>query len=275
MDWQVDFKELISLLGRTIYRPENVLVELCANSYDADSSLVEVTTSGESQQILIKDDGCGMNTEELRELVTLAKSKKKIMIENGQNTPKFQRHFLGSFGIGIVSFFALGDFIRIFTLKEGEKPLFLEIQKVFDNDRKLTDIKILGPFESEEYKQHLLSPEHGTTIEINNNQLDFMEHYRLIRHKLSNLPLSNDFKMKLNELEIKKDDFDKSSWIEKKFDFVLDNIDPSYKSECSIYVNFQTTIERFTRGVYLVVNGRVIEKDLYSELYSELTSPAA
>ena len=50
MDWKVDFKELISFLGKTIYRPENVLVELCANSYAADASLVEITTKGESQQ---------------------------------------------------------------------------------------------------------------------------------------------------------------------------------------------------------------------------------
>ncbi|MCJ7507699.1 MAG: ATP-binding protein [candidate division Zixibacteria bacterium] len=274
MEWQVDFKELISFLGRTIYRPENVLVELCANSYDADSSMVEISTKGESEQILIKDDGCGMCKEELHELVTLAKSKKKALIENGETTPKFHRRFLGSFGIGIVSFFALGDFIRIYTLREGKTPLFLEIKKTFDDKGKLTDIKLSDPIESEEYKQHLLAPEHGTTIEINNNKLDFAQHYRLIRHKLSNLPLCDNFVMKLNELEIKKDDFDKSSWIEKKFDFILDNIDPSYKSECSIYVNFQTTIDQFTRGVYLVVNGRVIEKDLYSELYSELTSPA-
>ena len=40
MDWKVDFKELIPFLGNTLYKPENVLVELCANSYDADASLV-------------------------------------------------------------------------------------------------------------------------------------------------------------------------------------------------------------------------------------------
>jgi len=274
MEWQVDFNELIPFLGRTIYRPENVLVELCANSYDADASIVEISTKGGSEQILIKDDGCGMDEKDLHELVTLAKSKKKQMIENGETTPKFHRRFLGSFGIGIVSFFALGDFIKIFTLREGGKPLFLEIRKIFGDNKKLESIKILGPEESVEYQQHLLDPKHGTTIEINNNKLDFMENYRLIRHKLSNLPLSDNFKMKLNKLEIKKDDFDKSSWIEKKFEFTLDKIDPSYKSECSVYVNHQAPIDWFSRGVFLVVNGRVIEKDLYSDLYSDLTSPA-
>lgn len=274
MDWQVDFKELIPFLGKTIYRPENVLVELCANSYDADASEVEILTKGESEHILIKDNGCGMNLDDLSELVTIAKSKKKGMIERGETTPKFHRRLLGSFGIGIVSFFALGDFIRIFTLKKGGKPFYLEIRKLFSENKKLQNIEIHGPLESEEYKQHLLNTEQGTTIEINNNNLDFTKNYELIRHKLSNLPLCDNFRMKLNELEIKKDDFDKFSWIEKKFNFTLDNIDPSYKSECSVYVNFQKPIEQFKRGIYLVVNGRVIDKDLYAALYPELTSPS-
>jgi len=275
MDWNVDYKELISFLGRTIYRPENVLVELCANSYDADASIVEILTKGKSEQILIKDNGCGMDMEDLNELVTLAKSKKRRMIENDETTPKFHRRLLGSFGIGMISFFALGDFVKIFTLKEGKKPLFLEIKKIFDENKKLQDIKISGPVEKNEYKQHLLNSKYGTTIEVNNNKIDFTKNYNLIRYKLSNLPLCDNFRMKLNDLEIKKDDFDESIWFKKEFDFILDNIDPSYKSKCSIFVNYQTPIEPFKRGIYLVVNGRVIEKDLYSALYPELTSPSA
>lgn len=278
MNWNVDFKELIPFLGKTIYRPENVLVELCANSYDADASLVEISTKGESEQILIKDNGCGMDMEDLDELVTIAKSKKREMIENNETTPKFNRGLLGSFGIGIVSFFALGDFIKIFTLKEGKKPIFMEIRKIYDEDKKLKEIRISDPIESIEYKQHLLNHQEcvsGTTIEINNNALNFMKVYDLIYYKLSNLPLSRNFKMKLNDIEVKKDDFTSPGWLKHDFDFTLDNIDPSYKSKCSIYVNKEAPISQYKRGIYLVINGRVIEKDLYAELYPELTSPAA
>jgi len=277
MDWKVDFKELIPFLGNTIYKPENVLVELCANSYDADASLVEITTGGESEQILIKDNGCGMDMDDLDELVTLAKSKKRQMIEKGEVTPKYKRRLLGSFGIGIVSFFALGDFIRIFTLKEGNVPLFLEIKKVYGEENKLKNIIISEPVESNEFKQHLLSREEctsGTTIEVNNNRINFMKDYDLILHKLSNLPLSKNFKIKFNAREVKRDDFGSSDWTKKDFEFTLENIDPSYKSKANIYVNHQTTIEPYKRGVYLVVNGRVIEDDLYADLYRDLGSPA-
>jgi len=117
MDWKVDIDELIPFLGRTIYRAENVLVELCANSYDADAKLVEISTSGESQQILIKDDGCGMDLDDLDEMLTITKSKKREMIAKGETTPIFHRKLLGSFGIGIISFFALGDFIGNFPFQ--------------------------------------------------------------------------------------------------------------------------------------------------------------
>ncbi|MFQ5885688.1 MAG: ATP-binding protein [Anaerolineae bacterium] len=279
MDWKVDFKELIPFLGKTIYRPENVLVELCANSYDADASIVEISTRGESEQILVRDDGCGMDMEDLEEVVTIAKSKKRTMIENDETTPKFHRRLLGSFGIGIVSFYTLGDFIRIFTLKKGLSPLFMEIRKVYDENGRLEDIEISGPIEDETYRQHLLNPEQcesGTTIEINNKKLDFtrISNYKLIRHKLSNLPLSSDFKIKLNGIEVKKDDFDEANWVTKEFDFTLDNVDSSYHSNCRIYVNHQTPIDHYKRGIYLVVNGRVIEKDLYAMLYPDLESPA-
>ena len=275
MEWKVEYDELIPFLGKTIYKPENVLIELCANSYDADATNVRISTSGESQQILIQDDGCGMNKTDLDELRTIAKSKKRTMIEEGKKTPKYNRKLLGSFGIGIVSFLALGDFLKFFTFKEGEEPLFFEIRKTFDETSGKNKIEISDPITKDDYKQHLLNPEHGTTIEINNRKLDFTENYKLIRYKLTHLPLSDDFKIFLNEAEIKKSDFNEEQWLNKEFEYVLDNIDPSYKSKCQIHVNIENTIPDYSRGIFLVVNGRVIEKNLYTEIYPTLTSPAA
>jgi len=97
MDWNVDYKELIPFLGKTIYRPENVLVELCANSYDADASIVEISTRGESQQILIKDNGCGMDVEDLNELITIAKSKKKDDDREWPNHSQVRQEVVGMF----------------------------------------------------------------------------------------------------------------------------------------------------------------------------------
>jgi len=275
MNWNVDINELIPFLGKTIYRPENVLVEMCANSYDADASEVKINTKGDTSQILIRDNGSGMNEDDLKELITIAKSKKKKMIEDGKTTPQYERKVLGSFGIGIISFFALGDFIKIFSRRKDEVPVYIEIKKVFDEDGKLIEISVSDPIKNEEYAKHLISNEKGTTIEINNDTLNTSENrtHHILRHKLSNLPLSKDFKIYFNDNEIKKDDFDSVNWISKTFDFTLDNIDANYKSKCEFYVNVTNPIDDFKRGLYLVVNGRVIEKNLYSELYQELSSP--
>ena len=282
MEWRVDVKELLVLLGKTIYRPENVLVELAANSYDADASQVEINSSGESKMIQVKDDGCGMDLADLDELITIAKSKKRDMLEKGKGTPLYKRQLLGCFGIGIISFLSLGNIIRIFTCKEGNKPIFLEIEKHIDSEGKPIKIDISSPINDEKFRMHLINggnSKHGTTIEIENSILDFSEKYAILRHKLSNLPLGNEFKVFLNESEIKKEDFTSNHWQIKDIQFVLDDIDPSYKSsgQINIYYDIDApndTLDEFRRGIYLRVHGRVIEENLYYLLRSKLSSPA-
>lgn len=283
MEWRVDIKELLTLLGKTIYRPENVLVELAANSYDADASKVEIVSSGESKMIQIKDDGCGMDLSDLDELITVAKSKKRKMLEDEETTPIYNRKLLGCFGIGIISFLSLGNIVRIFTCKEGCTPIFLAIEKHIDADGKPTDIHIDDPVEDERYRMHLINGEgstHGTTIEIENSVLDFSANYSILRHKLSNLPLSDDFRVFLNESEIKTDDFPSNRWLLKPIEFVLDDIDPNYKSvgQLNIYYDMDdpvATLENYRRGIYLKVHGRVIEENLYNIIRGGLSSPAA
>lgn len=283
MDWKVEITELLTLLGKTIYRPENVLVELAANSYDADSSRVEITSSGESRMIQIKDDGCGMDISDLDELITVAKSRKRSMLEHGENTPIYGRKLLGCFGIGIISFLSLGNLIKIFTCKEGGKPLFIAVEKHVDENGKPINISIENPIEDESYRMHLIdgnNTAHGTTIELENSALDFSTIYRLIRHKLSNLPLGDNFKIFLNESEITQEDFTSNRWLLKPIQFVLDDIDPNYRStgQINVYYDMDSpndTLDDYRRGIYLKVHGRLIEENLYNLIRGKLTTPAA
>lgn len=283
MDWKVDITELLTLLGKTIYRPENVLVELAANSYDADASKVEITSSGESRMIQIKDDGCGMNLSDLDELTTIAKSRKRKMLELGETTPIYHRKLLGCFGIGIISFLSLGNIIRIFTCKEGGSPVFFEIKKHVDASGQPTSIDISEPVEDERYRMHLMDGEestHGTTIQIENSVLDFSASYGILRQKLSNLPLSEGFKIFLNASEITNQDTPDSCWLQKSVQFVLEDIDPAYEvtGQINIYYdmdNLTDTLDGHSRGIYLKVHGRVIEENLYNLIRSKLTTPAA
>ncbi len=283
MNWQVDKTALIELLGRTIYRPENVLVEIAANSYDADSSVVKISSSGESQIIQIMDDGCGMDEDDLKILTTIAKSKKREFILNKVTTPKYSRKYLGSFGIGIISFLSLGNKITIFTKKENGETLCLEISRELDKNGKTIDIPIAEIQKDKDFNMHLINGEStvsGTTIEIENSKLDLSKSFTIIKYKLSNLPLSNNFKIYLNNSEIKRDDYPLDSWENKNYEIRLDDIDPNYNSKVDLHVYYNPdspneTIPQFKRGIFLRVHGRVIEHNLFQRFRQNLTSPGS
>lgn len=283
MEWNIDKTALIELLGKTIYRPENVLVEIAANSYDADASIVKVISSGENQKIQISDDGCGMDREDLKILTTIAKSKKRELVENKTPTSIYKRQYLGSFGIGIISFLSLGNKITIFTKKKDGETLCIVIKREFDVNGKTADIPISEIQNSYDFGMHLINgvaTESGTTIEIENTKLDLQKAFQIIKYKLSNLPLSNDFKIQLNNSEIKKDDYPNNTWESKNFKINLEDIDPNYISEVDLHVYYNPdvpneTIPTFKRGIFLRVHGRVIEHNLYQRIRPNLTSPGS
>ncbi len=283
MEWSIDKTALIELLGKTIYRPENVLVEIAANSYDADASEVRITSSGENQKIQIMDNGCGMDEDDLKILTTIAKSKKKEFVEKKILTPKYNRQYLGSFGIGIISFLSLGNKITIFTKKTDGKTLCIEICRKLDANGTTIDIPITAVQTNEEFKMHLINgreTETGTTIEIENTKLDLSATFKIIKYKLSNLPLSQNFKIHLNNSEIKKDDYPNNTWESKKYLITLEDIDPNYISNVDLHVyynqdNPNETIDVFKRGIFLRVHGRVIEHNLYQRFRANLTSPGS
>ncbi len=283
MEWNIDKTALIELLGKTIYRPENVLVEIAANSYDADATQVKIVSSGESQKIQIMDDGCGMDEDDLKILTTIAKSKKKEFVENKIVTPKFRRQYLGSFGIGIISFLSIGNKITIFTKKQDGEVLCIIINRDIDVNGKTTDIPVSVVQTNDEFKMHLIYGEKtisGTTIEIENTKLDLSTTFQTIKYKLSNHPLSSNFKIFLNNSEIKKDDYPINAWESKSFVIKLEDIDPNYVSNVDLHVyynqdNPNETIPVFKRGLYLRVHGRVIEHNLYQRFRANLTSPGS
>jgi hypothetical protein len=283
LEWNIEKTALIELIGKTIYRPENVLVEIASNSYDADASIVKIVSSGENQKIQILDDGCGMDEEDLKVLTTIAKSKKKELVEKKQTTPKFNRQYLGSFGIGIISFLSLGNKITIFTKKESGKALCIEIQRKIDENGKTIEIPISSIQSNEEFKMHLINgvdTVSGTTLEIENTKLDLSSNFDIIKYKLNNLPLSKDFSIKLNNSEIKKDDYPINTWENKNYEIKLDEIDPNYISKVDIHVyynpdNPNETIPTYKRGIFLRVHGRVIEHNLLQRFRANLTSPGS
>lgn len=139
----VDAQVVRQLGAELITDPEQALLELVKNSYDADSEWcnVEIEPAAETEiqisadeeekkpenrtlkgKIIIKDDGSGMTVQTLQAgWLTISLSPKRKMKELGQVTPKFHRTPLGDKGLGRLGTMKLGDYLRITTFHHPEK----------------------------------------------------------------------------------------------------------------------------------------------------------
>ena len=128
-----------NIIGKELINDDNVAVmELVKNSYDAGASRVDVIfknlfeedisinsmedITNKTSQIIIKDDGTGMSKDDiLNKWLNIAYSSKKI--QHTQNN----RYQAGNKGVGRFSCDRLGEFLNIYTKKENENILWLQI----------------------------------------------------------------------------------------------------------------------------------------------------
>ena len=122
------YARLLTMLGDQLIRDETVaLAEIIKNSYDADADAVQVSfgdfdinedelIQNNKSRIIIKDDGCGMNEDVIKNhwLNPATPIKKLRKIEQNTTTPK-GRVVQGEKGIGRYSLLKLGNKITITT----------------------------------------------------------------------------------------------------------------------------------------------------------------
>lgn len=108
---------VLNHLGLNLYsNTPSVLSEAVANSYDADAKSVKIFISDD--RIIIKDDGCGMTSDEINEKYLRVGYEKR---KNGEGiTPKFNRPVMGRKGIGKLSLFSIANKIELHSHKNGE-----------------------------------------------------------------------------------------------------------------------------------------------------------
>ncbi|MGP3093321.1 ATP-binding protein, partial [Serratia marcescens] len=140
-----------NILGRDLITDRFVAVfELVKNSYDANATRVDVLfiNDGVENRIIIKDDGVGMNKDDLiNKWLFIAYSEKKEGHEN-----KSDRAFVGSKGIGRLSCDSLGEYLTIKTKKKNSN--IVHNLKVNWNDfeesleKKIEDVNVTYSFEN-------------------------------------------------------------------------------------------------------------------------------
>lgn len=116
----VPVPRLLDHIGLAMYSKfTKAIGELVVNGYDADATRVDVDI--ESNEIMIKDNGSGMDEEGIREGYMLlgADTKRKI-----KKTAKFGRLPIGNKGIGKLAGLGIANKISVTTVKNGKEYSF-------------------------------------------------------------------------------------------------------------------------------------------------------
>ncbi len=121
--------QLKSIIGKDLINDENIaILELVKNAFDADAKKVEVeylnlrnnddatvdTFSEETSRLFIKDNGIGMDLEDIQEKwLNIAFSGKK------NNSHQHNRRMAGAKGVGRFSCDRLGEYLNLYAKKKG------------------------------------------------------------------------------------------------------------------------------------------------------------
>lgn len=91
-----------------------VLSEIVANSWDADATVVKITIGNDN--IVIEDDGCGMDATDINNKFLCVGHRKRIQSTISQ---KFGRKYMGRKGIGKLSMFSIANEIEVYSKKNN------------------------------------------------------------------------------------------------------------------------------------------------------------
>lgn len=146
--FQAEVKQVLDLVIHSLYSNKEIFLrELISNSSDALDKLrfntisnkellaeneelnVKLFIEKEANRLIIRDNGIGMNEEDLvNNLGTIAKSGTKEflnLIKEKNENPEFNESLIGQFGVGFYSAFIVADKVTVLTKKAGEdKTMF-------------------------------------------------------------------------------------------------------------------------------------------------------
>lgn len=136
--------KILHLMIHSLYTNKEIFIrELISNASDAcdklrylaqqDSSLLKddadlkivVKVDKEKRQLIIKDNGIGMNKQDLMEnLGTIARSGTQQFLEQLSGDSKRDTSLIGQFGVGFYSSYMVSDDVVVITKKAGEEQAY-------------------------------------------------------------------------------------------------------------------------------------------------------
>ncbi len=165
--------QIIRHLSTGIYStPEMAIKELISNAFDAEATLVTISTKSGSGSIVIDDNGIGMDYTDFDQNFTyISKSKK-----TGRNeTTSSGRPIIGRLGIGFIAVSELCDTMVISSAKKGSDTKFiatLDFSKFKDKKYENSDFNDISEYTLTNYAKKNLN-ESYTHIELFESPIKF------------------------------------------------------------------------------------------------------
>lgn len=112
--------QLLNHLGLNLYSNASAVIsEAVANSWDADATEVNIVISDDS--IIISDNGCGMNIEDINNKYLHVGRQRRNADE--AITMNYGRAVMGRKGIGKLSLFSIAHSISVYSIRAERKML--------------------------------------------------------------------------------------------------------------------------------------------------------
>ena len=139
--FQAETRQVLQLMIHSLYSNKEIFLrELISNAsdaldrlrflaisddsvYEGDGDLrIEIETDEDAGTMTIRDNGIGMNREEVMENIgTIAKSGTRAFLDRLSGDEKADAHLIGEFGVGFYSSFIVADKITVNSRKAGEE----------------------------------------------------------------------------------------------------------------------------------------------------------
>ena len=133
--YQAEMQKLLEILVHSLYTEREIFVrELISNASDALSKVqlinltekkvldkegelkIEISFDEKNNQIIIEDNGCGMNKDELLDnLGTIANSGTLKFLQQAQSENKSAENLIGQFGVGFYSVFMVANRVDLIS----------------------------------------------------------------------------------------------------------------------------------------------------------------
>lgn len=118
---------ILRLLGDQLVGHDRLAIfELVKNSYDADSEQVSVLVDLRSNKIIVRDDGCGMTTDAVKNRWLDIGTDSKRGANRGRSE-RYKRAPLGEKGVGRLAVQKLGSRFRMVTRSKGSPEVLVEL----------------------------------------------------------------------------------------------------------------------------------------------------